>query len=221
MSRAYLGGLTTEVMMGFFNSIAGSLINPINLAQLAMGPAGWASIAMRTIGAQIGMNLIQRLGQELGLPQPMIDMAQSAFASSAGLPGLAQQNLTEAVAGLGFNPAQEGQLARGMDDAITSLVNEAVKRELGFEDEDGGKRTGASAAQGRADFFTRFAEMMGKKLNDGFEALERKSDATDWKDAQAVTEFQAEQQKFSFFMNSVSTAIKAVGEALNNMARKQ
>jgi putative effector of murein hydrolase len=83
--------------MSFLGGIMKSLVNPMSLMQLAMGPAGWASLAMKTIGSQIAMQVIQKLGQQLGLPQPMIDMAQAAFANASGQPGLARQNIREAV----------------------------------------------------------------------------------------------------------------------------
>jgi hypothetical protein len=62
------------------------------------------------------MNLIQRLGQQIGLPQPMIDLAQSAFANSVGQPGLMRQNIGEAVRGfaqqMDLRPSEAGQLRR-------------------------------------------------------------------------------------------------------------
>jgi hypothetical protein len=68
--------------MGLFSGITSSLINPVSLAQLAMGPAGWASLAMRTIGAAIAKEVIQQLGQQLGLPQGVINMARERLLGS-------------------------------------------------------------------------------------------------------------------------------------------
>ncbi|MDY7098015.1 MAG: hypothetical protein SXU28_07745 [Pseudomonadota bacterium] len=79
-----------------------SALNPISFAQLAMGPVGVVPFAMRTIGAQLAMNVIQNYGDRMGLPQPMIDMAQAAFAQGAGLDRLFNQNLQEAASGLGI-----------------------------------------------------------------------------------------------------------------------
>lgn len=79
-----------------------SVMNPISIAQIAMGPGGWAALAMRTIGSQVAMNAIQQFGQQMGLPQPMIDMAQAAFAQNAGLDQLFEQNLQQAASGLGI-----------------------------------------------------------------------------------------------------------------------
>jgi hypothetical protein len=204
--------------MSLLGGVFKSLINPMSLMQIAMGPAGWASLAMKTIGAQIAMNVLQQIGQKLGLPQPMIDLGQAAFANAAGMPGLARQNMSEAVSGLGFSPRQQGELARAGDDAVNQIVQQAFRNGGGFTDEDGQPIKGT---KGKTDFFTMFAKAVGAKLDQGFKDMAAKSDATNWKDSKAVSDFQAEQQKFSFFMTSVSTAIKTVGEALANMARKQ
>jgi hypothetical protein len=47
----------------------------------------------------VGDQVLQQLGQQLGLPQGAIDLAQAAFHGAAGDPGGAIQNLGEASAG--------------------------------------------------------------------------------------------------------------------------
>jgi hypothetical protein len=85
-----------------------SFVNPISLVSVGLGPAGFA---LRTFASQIAMNAIQRFGQEMGLPQPAIDMAQAAFAQNAGLTNLFNQNLQQAASGLGIRQF-DGLLAR-------------------------------------------------------------------------------------------------------------
>jgi hypothetical protein len=208
--------------MSFLDGIVKSLVNPMSLAQLAMGPAGWASLAMKTIGTAIAQQVIQKLGQELGLPQGLINLAQQGFAAASGQPGAQIQSIPQAAAQLGemmnFSPKQQGELTRSSQDAADDMVKFIMKSNAGAFDEDGQRVNGKSS---KSDFFTMFAKAMGAKLDQGFRDIAAKSDSTKWTDSKAVSDFQAEQQKFNFFMTSVSTAIKTVGEALAGMARKQ
>jgi hypothetical protein len=200
-----------------------SLINPATLMQLAMGPAGWASIIVKQLAMAVAQQVIQQLGQRLGLPQGIIDLGQQAVAAATGSQG-SPMTVAGAVgqmgASLGLSALEQGQATRELDNNIEQMVNQAVRDKIGFQDEDGQVSNGKSSG-GKNDFFMRFARMMGEKLNQGFKDLEAKSNATNWKDTKAVSEFQGEQQKFGMFMNAASTAIKTVGEALANMARKQ
>jgi hypothetical protein len=120
--------------MGLFSSVMRSVINPASLMQLAMGPAGWASLAMKTIGTAIAQQLIQQLGQKLGLPPVVIGMAQQAFAQNAGLSTSQTFSVDQAVSGLSrqfnLNPMQEGSLLRGaskLSESINKMVYEQIK----------------------------------------------------------------------------------------------
>ena len=119
--------------MSFLGGIVKSVINPMSLAQLAMGPAGLAAFAMRTIGTAIGQQVIQQLGQKLGLPQGIISLAQQTFAATTGGQG-GPLNIREAVANLGqninFSPAQQGLIARAADNVVGGVVRE-VTNQLG------------------------------------------------------------------------------------------
>lgn len=107
--------------MNFLKSIVGAFTNPATLLQLATGPAGWASLAMRTIGTAIIQQAIQQVGQQLGLPSSMINLAQQAFSASSGTSDLGQQTTKQAISTLAkqFNlsPTQEGQLGRQANDS--------------------------------------------------------------------------------------------------------
>ncbi|MGB3471689.1 MAG: hypothetical protein WBA51_12775 [Erythrobacter sp.] len=192
-----------------------SVINPMNLVQLAMGPAGWASFAMRTIGAQIGMNIIQQLGDRLGIPQPMIDMSQAAFAQSAGMPGLVRENIQQTVDGLGdmFNlsPRQNAELSRAANEDINRAVNDLAASNL-EEDEEGGEGGGWLMA---------IAKALGGKLDQQAAKLEGMADQISDDKPSANLKFSAESQKFSMAFNSANTVIKTIGEALSAGARKQ
>lgn len=70
--------------MGLFNGILGSVINPVNLASLALGPAGWATLATRIATQAFATQALQMIGQQLNLPQSAINLAVGAFNQGAG-----------------------------------------------------------------------------------------------------------------------------------------
>ncbi|MEO0501480.1 MAG: hypothetical protein AAF205_13180, partial [Pseudomonadota bacterium] len=116
-------------------------------AQVAMGVAtGGSSIAMqmamRAVMSAVGQQLLQQMGQSLGLPQSMIDMAQASFCSACGDTMGAQQNLQEAIGGLGeaagFSPFETGALQNQLDNYIAQLVLQAAQ-EFG---QSGGREQG-------------------------------------------------------------------------------
>ncbi|WP_379553671.1 hypothetical protein [Qipengyuania sp. DGS5-3] len=205
--------------------LARSLVNPVSLMQIAMGPAGWASLAMRTIGAQIGMNAIQQLGQRLGLPQPMIDMAQASFAQSAGMPGLARQNIAEAVNGMAdqFNlsPRDTAQLTS----AATTDVNEIIEK-FAEAIKQGERESESASRRGKGRSWLQvIADSMAKVLDQKVEDMDRLAQKLDKqgknKSVSLSTDLQVAGQEFSFLMNTTSTVIKTIGEGLSAMARKQ
>jgi hypothetical protein len=222
--------------MSLFSGITRSLINPMSLMQLAMGPAGWASLAMKTIGSQIAMNVIQRLGQQMGLPQPMIDLAQAAFANASGQPGLARQNISEAVRGfvgqMDLRPSEAGAMQRELQgsgdksfDKLMEIVGKYKKKAGGEEEESG-------------SFLVALAKAMGKVMDKKAAQIQEKSDTisaianSDTKTtseegkkeqqklSSETTLLQAYSQELSFISNAATTAIKSIGEAQVTLGRK-
>ena len=210
-------------------SLLGSAFNPINLASLAMGPAGWASYAMRTIGSQVAMNALQQIGQRLGMPQVAIDIAQAAFARSAGMPGLARQNLAEAVRGFvaqgSFSARDAGQLLRTSERSLQQIVNAMNNQSLERE---------AEKAGGKNSFLVALAKAMGKamdraatKMKDASDQIEtmtsgngKLSESEQTKLSSKMALLQAYGQELSILSNAFATVSKAFGEANATAARK-
>jgi hypothetical protein len=228
--------------MGLFSGITRSLINPLSLMQLAMGPAGWASLAMKTIGSQIAMNLIQRLGQQMGLPSSMINLAQAAFANASGQPGLVQGNLREAVADLtrdlDLRPSDAGQLQRELmsasDKSMSSLMEIAGKYRRkggGGEDEETGgswlvalaramgKVMDAKAAQIKEKSDS-IATLAGAEVTKDKTGLSAASQQNQNKLSSETTLLQAYTQEMTFISNAATNSIKTIGESLTTNARK-
>ena len=192
----------------------GSIVNTaLRVAPIMMGPAGLATIAARQFMAQAGMNILQNVGQRLGLPQPVIDMAQASFAASAGMPGLARQNMFQAAMGLpNMNANEAGMLSRQVDSALDRLVGSLSE----------GKDAKEARASGRGkSWIMALASALGKKLDAKAAQVENLANAINDKKPSTTAKFGAAAQEFSILMNAATTAIKTLGEASAGMARKQ
>jgi biopolymer transport protein ExbB/TolQ len=210
--------------MGLFSGITSSLINPVSLAQLAMGPAGWASLAMRTIGAAIAKEVIQQLGQQLGLPQGVINMAQNAFSAATGTTG-GPASIAEAVAGLaqqfGLSPSQQGELTRAAQNDSRDMFEKLAEAFQSGKEKAEAKK---SSKDGRS-WLQAIADSMSTVLDKKVEDMDKMAQALDKqgtnRSTKSSTDLQVAGQEFSYLMNSTSTVIKTIGEGLSGMARKQ
>ncbi|WP_144033557.1 hypothetical protein [Sphingomonas guangdongensis] len=198
-----------------------SVVNPISLAQLAMGPAGWASLALKTLGSAIGQQLIQQLGQQLGLPQSVIGLAQNAFGAATGTSG-GPLSIGEAVSQLAsqFNlsPAQQGQLERSATQDYTNLL-----RDLIGSDEFKAAKTGGSGK----GFLERIAVALGKMLDEKMNKVASLADqigqqgsANQSKLGELNGKMAAASQEVSILSQALNTTIKTIGEAQSTIARK-
>jgi hypothetical protein len=211
-----------------------SLVNPMSLMQLAMGPAGWASLAMKAIGSQIAMSLIQQIGTKLGLPQPLIDMAQAGFAHASGQPGLAQQNISEAVRGIvsqmQLPPAEAGRLERELNGAadksyegLSGVADAFVKKFKAQSEEDEGGSWLVALAKAMGTMMDKKANQM-VALSDKISAASSKETKTGSAEANTLMSDNAKLQAYGQELGILSTAFaqvaKSAGEALQTAARK-
>lgn len=217
-------------------------LNPVNLAATAMfGPLGGiASQLITQIASQIGQQIIQQLGDELGLPQSSIDMAQGAFAGSMGDTQGAQLNLQEAIEALGQefggSPAEVGDFQRMVDDAVNSLVADLGKSEderaagggrgrgaggAGGAGGTGGAGASSIGSSGGGGWLMAIATALGEKLDEMADEMSGMAEQLSKDDPSLTAKFSALSQQFSMMFNATSTAIKTIGEAMANTARKQ
>lgn len=209
-----------------------SVMNPASLAQLAMGPAGWASLAFQVLGNAIAQQAIQQIGQKLGLPQGAIDLAQTAFSGATGAQGM-PNNIKDAVGFLSdkFNlsPIQEGRLERQSN----KLLEEFTKNAL--EGKNNGEESSSNVkGKGGDSFLVAFAKALGKamdtkmnKMMDISKNIDKETQKANDSDGkkQAVTgemsaELQALGQEVSMLSQAVANSIKSIGEANSTLARK-
>ncbi len=194
-----------------------AMVNPSNLALAAMGPGGWATLAARTLMSAVGQQIIQQLGDKLGLPQATIDMAQGAFCASMGDTRGATRNLSEVVSGIadraGASPFEAASAERDLNDVIDRMsTNLAESREAKEARSSGGR----SWLMAIAESLGRTSDKLAKEMDDMSKTLgegENKSSQN--------LKFGAKSQEFSQFFSSANTVIKTLGEALSQGARKQ
>jgi hypothetical protein len=226
----------------------GIKMNPFNMiSQLALaaatgGTSMLAMTALKTIGSQIAMQLIQNLGQQMGLPPSMINLAQAAFASASGQPGLAKQNIGEAVRDftqqLDLSPSQAGQLQRELmntaDKSLATLskITDSFAKKL-LKGGSGDEEEGGS-------ILMKIARALGGLVDDKMNKLAQKAEDLGKVGAQTgntnkdgaftgkgsgefgklSAEVQALGQEIGYLSNALSTTLKSIGEAAATLARK-
>ena len=197
--------------MGFLNAI-----NPTNVvASVLTGGLGKATSL--NLVSSFGQTLIQKLGDAIGLPQPMIDAAQGGFAAASGDPIGAATNAFEA--GQGFAEAagkgltQAAEAGQKFEDFISQMVGDLAGGQEARDAKAGGK--GGSWLMAMAKALGAKADQLADQMQD----LADKMSAENSKPSDSAL-FGAKSQEFSLFMNATNNAIKTAGESLTTMARK-
>ena len=191
--------------------------NPVSLlATAALGPAGGliAQLASQVL-SQAAQQLIQNVGDQMGLPQSAIEMAQAEFTGRAGdLPGTAR-NLDEALDAFGeeagASPADIGRLQRDAADQLRYAAVEASQSEEAREAKAGGKGGSWLLAMARA---------LGAAADRKADKLEAMSAGLDKAKPSETAEFQAETQEFNLLMSAMTSTLKTLGESMNTMAKR-
>jgi hypothetical protein len=213
------------MVMGFsLGGVFKSLVNPATLMQLAMGPAGWASIAMRTVMTAVGQQVLQQVGQRLGLPQSVINLAQQAFTAASGTGDLGKLTVANAVSQLGqqfgLSPKQEGELAREANDVVGKLVDSMLKKNRQGDKEEAGSAEGESRLVALAKALGSLIDKKMGDIIDKSKSLDADKANGGKQQATISAEIQALSQEIGFISNALNNSIKSIGEALNTMARK-
>lgn len=187
-------------------------INP-----LSGGIGGIVSLASRNLVSSFGQNLIQQLGQMVGLPQPLIDAAQSQFAFASGDVFGGISNLNEAAEGFAQNAGasftDSANFSRDIQDNLQRMASDIA----------GGPEAREARAGGRGgSWLMAMARALGEKADMLADQMQGLADrmSSDKSDPSASLEFSAKSQEFGLFMNAASNALKTAGESLTTAARK-
>lgn len=207
--------------------------NPISLlATTMLGPIGGvvAQLAQQVF-SQMGQQILQGLGDKLGLPQNFVDMAQASFAGSVGDFQGAFANTNEAVDAFGqaFNatPSDIAGAQNGIQQMMMNFIEEmSQSEEFKQAKASGGKGNaggagGAAGSTGAPGWLMAMAQALGEELDRLGEDMQQRAESLKGDDASASAEFGVVSQQFSMLMNATNNAIKTIGEAMANTARKQ
>lgn len=204
--------------------------NPVSLLATSMlGPIGGvvAQLAQQVF-SQVGQQLIQNLGQQLGLPQGVIDLAQGQFAGSIGDFQGAFGNVDEAIDAFGqasgASPSEIGNAQNGIQQLMQQFIDDMSQSEEFKEAKNsGGKSKAGSSAgtNGAPGWLMALAQALGKELDRLGDDMQQRAESLKGDDASASAEFGVVSQQFSMLMNATNNAIKTIGEAMANTARKQ
>ncbi|UIJ46525.1 hypothetical protein LZK98_06130 [Sphingomonas cannabina] len=211
--------------MAGIGGLFGSAFNPVNIMQLAAGPVGWASLAARVIMQAVGQQVIQSLGQKLGLPQGVIDMAKTAFgAASGGSPLSIGDAATQIGGSFGLSAAEQGAFARDLGQQAEDIAQKlfTASREGSDRAKTEGSRNGKV---GSGNWLRAIAEAMAASMDSKIEEMQSLAktydgQSKDNKSTKTMTDLQVATQEFSYIMQSTTNMIKTIGEGLSTMARK-
>ena len=221
--------------MSFLSGIGGgSILSLATEAALGVATGGTSllvSTALKGVMMSIGDQVLQQLGQQLGLPQSVTDFAQAAFHEAAGDTGGAVQNLQEAVGGLqgaaGLSDSDTGDIYRtaqqGVSDAVSqnapNLADSLANGE-GFQNGDI-----ASAVKGKS-LLVALAIAMGKVADNKMQQMYADTQklgnmsSNDKGYASVTGEVQALGQEIGMISNALNNAIKSIGDAGSTLARR-
>jgi len=176
----------------------------------------------------------QVLGQVAGniVSNAFSQLVQEGFKE---LEGWGSQVVSDAANGMlhalnnqGTNGAYTGDVDRAQNqlvDAFAQNIQQNQDAALAIaqmgqqQDKDGG----ATNAKGKGSWLWALAKVMGEKIDESADKMIDMANKVnaDGKNASASTNFQVASQEFGLIMNSITTAIKSIGEGLQTAARKQ
>ncbi len=208
-----------------FGISTSSLIGDVaqtGLAALSGGASAAIEMAATSvIRSAVGEGL-QVLGQELGLPQTVIDQVKSeaGFATGSG----AADTAASAGSQMGCTPLEQGQLAQtaqGATDAITQMMQQGVA-----EASQGAEKSGASHGKSGMSVLQAIAYAMGSVMDSKLDDMASKaqqlgsSQSGSSQYGQLSSEIQADGQELSMLSSAVANAIKSIGDAGSQLAKK-
>ena len=194
--------------------------NPASIVTKALNSSGLgavASLAGKNLVSSFGQTLIQKVGDMLNIPQPLIDAAQAQFAMASGDPLGAVQNFGEAAEGFakaaGAGMTDAADMGRKLLDTLMKTAADIAGGPEAKEAKAGGK--GGSWLMAMARALGEKADKLAGEMQDMADKM-----AADKSDPSASLEFSAKSQEFGLFMNSATNALKTAGESLTTAARK-
>lgn len=225
----------------------GSVLNIASIVGAVM--SGGSSLLLQAgmnlamqVGQQALSGALDRMG--LGSMQDLLSSAfQAGFSSATGLSTAVSDSLSDLTATLADASNSRGELTQAvsdLEDAIFDLTMSLTTESTDEASEGEGSSSSASQKGGASNWLVAMARAMGEALGNQAgkmieltqEMKESTAQEIDDDDTQAqtqqaqefnmlMTEYQAQSQMYNMLSSSYATAIKAIGEGLAGLARKQ
>lgn len=174
--------------------------------------------AQRDLQIAVGYKAIQQAGQRNGDSQADIERAQSQFAERLGIPARDIPSVREAMREVGreynLSPREQAEAERDVDRAIDQMVSRMAEGEEGRAARSGAKGGGGGS------WLMRLAEKLGEKLDIMADEMDDMANRITDDTPSLTAKFGAKSQEFGIMMNATTNAIKTIGEAQANSARK-
>lgn len=208
-------------MSGSFNPI--NMVSQVALAVATGGTSLVAQLAMQVASQMVGQ-VIQGLGQQLGLPQEMIDVAKDAAAGvmTGGLAGAAAGAIAGGAGGIASSVEELGQATGATPSDIGAAQGDAERavNDMVSKLSEGEDFKQAKAAGKGGGWLMAMATVLGKQLNEMAADMETMAGQISKDTPDLTAKFGALSQQFGILMNATTNAIKTIGEAMANTARK-
>lgn len=201
-------------------------------AGFVTGGATWAALAQQVF-TQIATQAFSTALDQLGVQGPLKDLAMAAFTSGLGGADGFDQGLIDDVLSAA-NQNGGGQYTGALDRAVAELTDQITQSLIDAKrDAERGESSASASGGGKKSWLVAIAEAMGKAMGEHAAnmveyANQMNANTGGGDDPEAAREFaalqakmQGEAQMFSIASTTMATVIKAIGEGLSSVARKQ
>lgn len=206
-----------------------SLITQAALGVMTGGTSLLMETAMRTVVSAIGQQVIGQLGQEMGLPPSVVEMAQGAFAGAMGDMQGAEQGFQGAIqdvgSSFGGSPTEMGE-AQSAGQTLGNMMLDGMRQAA--NDSDDGNGVKGSGTQG-GSLLMKIAIALGKLMDQKMTDMANLTDqigalgsgsGNQSKLGELTGKLQGLSQETSLLSNALTNTIKTIGESNSTLARK-
>lgn len=204
-----------------------SLITQAALGVMTGGTSLLMETAMRTVVSAIGQQVIGQLGQEMGLPSSVIEMAQGAFAGAMGDMQGAEQGVQGAIqdvgSSFGGSPTEIGE-AQSAGQTLGNMMLDGIRQAANDSDDGNGVR--GSSGQG-GSLLMKIAIALGRLMDQKMTDMANLTDqigalgsGNQSKLGELTGKLQGLSQETSLLSNALTNTIKTIGESNSTLARK-
>jgi hypothetical protein len=214
--------------LGGFNPV--NLVSQVALTAATGGTSFMLQQALRAVVSNIGQQVIQQVGQQFGLPQGVIDLAQGGFAGAVGDIDGANRNYQEVIDDFAqasnASPFDQGTVQSSADQLRDAMFRNAIDRLRNSGPEESQPGAGGKSGSVLMKIAIALGQLMDDKMNEMAGIADQIGDmgTIDNKNQSQLMELNARLQGLSQETNilgqAMTNSIKTIGEAAATIARK-